>query len=226
MGAIDSYCEALYELAEDDLESIRARVADRLGVSRPAVSEMVNRLEGLGLVATTERGAVVLTPAGLEIAERSVRRHRLAERLLVDVLGLGWAEAHELAATWQHVVDDRVEAAIDRLLDSPRTCPHGNPIPGRPSPEEGVRLSALEGGAIAQVQRITEQLEVAPGMLVALEQVGLIPGTRIRVLSRAPDGTRAVQAARGVISVNEHTADAIVVVPGDLSSISDAIADH
>src|SRR3712207_2368448 len=90
--AFEEYCEAIFELKEDDLEVIQARIAERLGVSRPAVSEMVRRLAGEGLI--TMGGGIRLTDSGVALAERVVRRHRLAERFLTDVLGLGWAEAH------------------------------------------------------------------------------------------------------------------------------------
>ena len=127
--AFEQYCEAIFELDEDDLDVIQARIAERLGVSRPAVSEMIRRMTGEGLVRSA-KGKIKLTPAGMELAERVVRRHRLAERFLTDILGLSWAEAHHEAGKWEHVLSSPVEAAINRLLDNPTTCPHGNPIPG------------------------------------------------------------------------------------------------
>jgi DtxR family Mn-dependent transcriptional regulator len=127
--AFEEYCECIFELHEDELDVIQARIADRIGVSRPAVSEMIKRMEAEGLVATA-RGRIRLTTKGERLAQRVVRRHRLAERFLTDVLGLSWAEAHTEAGKWEHVMSDSVEAAIDRLLGSPTTCPHGNPIPG------------------------------------------------------------------------------------------------
>ena len=127
--AFEEYCEAIYELHEDDVEVIQARIADRLVISRPAVSEMIKRMEGEGLVSTA-KNKIQLTPKGRQLAERVVRRHRLAERFLTDILGLSWAEAHKEAGKWEHVMSDKVEAAMDRILSSPTTCPHGNPIPG------------------------------------------------------------------------------------------------
>src|SRR5690606_7597661 len=100
----------------------------RLEVSRPAVSEMMRRLEHEGLITTA--GGIQLTDAGIVLAERVVRRHRLAERFLTDILQLSWAEAHHEAGRWEHVMSTSVEQAMDRLLGSPTTCPHGNPIPG------------------------------------------------------------------------------------------------
>src|SRR5215207_6587342 len=127
--AFEEYCEAIYELHEDDVEVIQARIAERLEISRPAVSEMIRRLDGAGLV-TIEGGSIRLTTAGNTLAEQVVRRHRLAERFLTDILQLSWADAHTEAGKWEHIISEPVEAAIIRVLGNPTTCPHGNPIPG------------------------------------------------------------------------------------------------
>jgi len=97
--AFEEYCECIFELDEDDVDVIQARIADRLSISRPAVSEMIKRLEVEGLVAS-ERGKIRLTATGTELAERVVRRHRLAERFLTDILGLSWADAHRESGKW------------------------------------------------------------------------------------------------------------------------------
>ena len=126
--AFEEYCECIFELDEDDVAVIQARIAERLQVSRPAVSEMIRRLETEGLITTD--GAIRLTPSGQALAQLVVRRHRIAERFLTDMLGLSWADAHHEAGKWEHVMSDAVEQAMDRVLGSPTTCPHGNPIPG------------------------------------------------------------------------------------------------
>ncbi len=126
--AFEEYCEAIFELNEDDVDVIQARIAERLEVSRPAVSEMIRKLETEGLVDID--GRITLTVDGLRLAESVVRRHRLAERFLTDVLELSWAEAHKEAGKWEHVISTNVEEAMARLLGEPTTCPHGNPIPG------------------------------------------------------------------------------------------------
>src|SRR5690606_8132894 len=113
----------------DDVEVIQARIAERLEVSRPAVSEMIRRLENEGIVEMAGN-TITLTEAGQAVAERVVRRHRLAERFLTDILKLSWAEAHQEAGKWEHIISPTVEAAMTRLLGDPTTCPHGNPIPG------------------------------------------------------------------------------------------------
>lgn len=190
-AAYEGYCEAIYELREDDLDVIQARIADRLKVSRPAVSEMMRRMASEGLVSLD--GGVHLTASGTALAESIVRRHRLAERLLTDVLGLSWAEAHTEANRWEHVLTDRVEAAINRVLGGPTTCPHGNPIPGSAyTAPDTVPLAQLEVGAGFTVSRIPEELEFAPGVLEFLEHNTVQPGREGVMVASSPDGTVTV----------------------------------
>jgi DtxR family Mn-dependent transcriptional regulator len=192
-AAVAAYLEVIFELDEDEIESVQVRIAERLGVSRPAVSEMVRKLRSRGMVQV-ERGRVVLTALGQEHAERRVRRHRLAERFLTDVLSLGWAEAHTEAEAWERVMNARTEAAMARVLGSPTTCPHGNPIPGSGYTDPLAQpLAELLPGARFAVVRITEQLEFIPGMLDALEQAGLLPGANGQLLSSSPDGSLAIE---------------------------------
>jgi DtxR family Mn-dependent transcriptional regulator len=127
--AFEEYCETIFELREDDVEVIQARIADRLELSRPAVSEMIKRMDKADLVHL-DGGSIRLTSDGLALAESVVRRHRLAERFLTDMLGLSWAEAHTEAGRWEHVISPTVEVAMTKALGEPTTCPHGNPIPG------------------------------------------------------------------------------------------------
>ena len=122
------YVEAIYELQEEGIEPIQARIGEWLGVSRPSVSEMVHRMETEGLVAVDR--AITLTAEGRHLAEVVVRRHRLAERFLSEVLGLPWVKVHHEAETWEHMISADVEEAMWRVLGDPKTCPHGNPIPG------------------------------------------------------------------------------------------------
>jgi len=151
--AFEEYCEAIWELKEDQVDVIQARVAERLRVSRPAVSEMIKRMQAEGFV-TVDGTTINLTEAGQRLAERVVRRHRLAERLLTDILGLSWADAHVEAGKWEHVISEPVEEAINRLLDNPTTCPHGNPIPGSGyTPPDVVPLSEVEVGGQFTVNR-------------------------------------------------------------------------
>jgi DtxR family Mn-dependent transcriptional regulator len=189
--AVEDYCEAIFELDEDDINVVQARIAERLSVSRPAVSEMMRRLEADGYLTRDE--GIRLTPAGTAFAERVVRRHRLAERVMTDVLGMSLADAHAEAHKWEHVISPAVEAAMDRVLGHPTTCPHGNPIPGsdyRRSPVD--RLAGLDTGTSFTVERLTEALETDLDPLDYLERSGLVPGRSGIVEARSPDGTVTV----------------------------------
>jgi len=208
--AFEEYCEAIFELKEDDLEVIQARIADRLNVSRPAVSEMIRRLHAEGLVEV--EGGIRLTRDGMALAERTVRRHRLAERFLTDVLGLSWAEAHHEAGKWEHVMSDSVEAAINRLLESPTTCPHGNPIPGSDYLQPDlVALSELGVGDGFTVTRIPEELEFTPGLLEFLETNDVLPGRRGVLTAASPDGTVTVRIDDRIVGIGAFAGSRILV---------------
>jgi DtxR family Mn-dependent transcriptional regulator len=208
--AFEQYCEAIFELHEDDVDVIQARIAERLNVSRPAVSEMIRRMEAEGLVGT-ERG-IRLTAKGTRLAERVVRRHRLAERFLTDILGLSWADAHEEAGRWEHVLSDTVEQAINRLLHDPTTCPHGNPIPGSAyEPPDAVPMSQLPVGRRFTVSRIPEEVEFTPGLLEYLEEASLRPGANGTVAAAAPDGTLTVEIGDRHVGIGEFASTRILV---------------
>lgn len=211
--AFEEYCEAIFELREDDVEVIQARIADRLDVSRPAVSEMIKRMEGEGLI-TIDHG-IRLTDDGMELAESVVRRHRLAERLLTDVLGLSWSEAHVEAGRWEHVISDRVEAAIVKLLGEPTTCPHGNPIPGsKYTAPAAVSLNTLHVGDSFTVSRIPEELEFAPGVLEFLDRSSMRPGKKGTVTAESPDGTTTVEIEGNHVGIGEFAGARILVTTG------------
>jgi DtxR family transcriptional regulator, Mn-dependent transcriptional regulator len=212
--AFEEYCEAIFELREDDVAVIQARIAERLEVSRPAVSEMVRRLESEGLVRIDE-GRISLTGDGHDLAERVVRRHRLAERFLTDILGLSWAEAHKEAGKWEHVISDQVEGAISRVLGEPTTCPHGNPIPGAgyvaPS---AVTLTEIDVGSSFTVSRIPEELEFAPGLLEFLEESDILPGRSGTVTAASPDGTTTVEIDGRHVGIGAFASQRILVTTG------------
>ena len=208
--AFEEYCECIFELDEDDVEVIQARIADRIQVSRPAVSEMIRRLEHEGLV--TNDGAIKLTPAGIKLAERVVRRHRLAERFLTDILKLSWAEAHHEAGRWEHVMSEAVEDAMDLLLGNPTTCPHGNPIPGSDYVATDVRpLADLGVGSAFTVRRIPEELEFTPGLLEYIEECALRPGRNGTITASSPDGTVTVQIDGRHVGVGAFASERILV---------------
>jgi DtxR family Mn-dependent transcriptional regulator len=208
--AFEEYCETIFELHEDDVDVIQARIAERLGVSRPAVSEMIHRLQEQELVEVDK--AIRLTPAGVRLAERVVRRHRLAERFLTDMLGLSWAEAHREAGKWEHIISDSVEQAIVRVLGNPTTCPHGNPIPGTDyHAPDTVTLTDLRPGASFVVSRIPEELEFAPGLLDFLEENAILPGRAGTLTVSSPDGTTTVEIDGRHVGVGQFASSRILV---------------
>lgn len=211
--AFEEYTETIFELAEDDVDVIQARIAERLQVSRPAVSEMIRRMQAADLVIVDVHGQISLTSGGHELATAVVRRHRLAERFLTDILQLSWADAHHEAGKWEHVISPVVETALVRHLGDPDTCPHGNPIPGSSyqRPDGAMTLSLVEGGQGFRVERIPEELEFQEGQLEYLETAGLLPGRTGQVLTAAPDGTVTVMVDDTPVGLSSFAAERILV---------------
>lgn len=209
--AFEEYCECIFELREDGVEVIQARIADRLRVSRPSVSEMIKRLSEESLITVSD-GHIDLTPAGERLALRVVRRHRLAERFITDILGLSWALAHREAGRWEHVMSDEVEAAMSRVLGEPTTCPHGNPIPGSSYTAPAARrLNEMPVGQSFVISRIPEELEFTPGMLDFLERTNLVPGTTATVLTTNRTGEMTVQVDGADVDVDSFACSRIFV---------------
>ena len=194
---LEEYLETIHALVEEGVDVIQARLVERLGHSPQAVSEMVRRLADDGYLTRTGRG-VTLTDQGAKLAASVVRRHRLAERFLVDVVGLPWSRAHLEAGRWEHVISDEVEARFVAILGNPATCPHGNPIPGAPvDPTPQRPLSGVPAGEHVRITRITEQVEMDDEALAYLDANGLVPGCRVSVVARAPDGTVMLTLGNG-----------------------------
>ena len=210
--AFEEYCETIFELEEDNLKVIQARIAERLDVSRPAVSEMIKRMSEEGLLKDGDSG-VVLTTRGMELATRVVRRHRLAECFLTDVLGLSWTEAHHEAGKWEHVISTSVEDAMRKFLEDPTTCPHGNPIPGSDykEPKNMAHLNDLTAGSDFVVERIPEELEFTDGLLEFLEEAEIKPGNTGRITAVSPDGTTTVEIGGNHIGVGSFASERILV---------------
>jgi DtxR family Mn-dependent transcriptional regulator len=209
--AFEEYCECIFELHEDNLDVIQARVADRLSVSRPSVSEMIKRMEAEGLIRL--RGTkIVLTDEGNVLATKVVRRHRIAERFLTDILGLSWATAHHEAGKWEHVLSAEVEAAMNRVLKNPTTCPHGNSIPG--SAHREVHMTSLADIQIGRpyiVGRITEELEHTSGVLEFLESVHLVVGSTATVTARGDDGKITLLIENDEVTIDSFIGNRVLV---------------
>jgi DtxR family Mn-dependent transcriptional regulator len=186
--AIEDYLAAIYVLEREGLRVISARVAEHVGVSPVTMHEMVRRLVHSGYVSVDRKKRLRLTPEGRRVAESVYRRHTLAERLMTDVLGLDWAQAHREAHRFEHVITPLVEERLIELLKHPQTCPHGNPIPGMRVPlvEESVPLSTVAEGSTVEMARISEDAERDSQLLGYLEKHGVKPGTRMVLTQVAP----------------------------------------
>jgi len=211
------YLEALYEMAEEGLPTQQARLAEWLDVSPASVSEAVKRLGKRGLVETGGDRHLRFTSEGERIAEALVRRHRLAERFLVEVVGLPWHLAHEEATDWGRVISERVEERMADMLGDPATCVHGNPIPGTSHPVDQSDLRPLHevrAGTRARLERLTEDLELDLDVMRFFEESGLMPDAKIKVLAVAPDGTMTLEVAGEKVGLGSHLADNLWVRVG------------
>jgi DtxR family Mn-dependent transcriptional regulator len=208
---VEEYLSTILELSVDGAPVISARLCEHLGRSAPTVKEMVDRLEDLGYLYRDGR-SLVLTPSGLEVAERVVRRHRLAERLLHDVIGLEWHKVHVEAGRWEHVISDEVEEKLLSLLGDPATCPHGNPIPGSKNAtlEPTGMLSECLSGTQHEIVRIAESIEHDDEMMTLLGEAGLIPKAQVRVV-RLSKASVWVEGPEGMIELPIHCAQGVLV---------------
>lgn len=190
----EMYLRTVLELIEEGQTPMRARISERLGHSGPTVSQTVARMERDGLMLVRDDRMLELTEEGLLQATRVMRKHRLAERLLADVIGLDWEDVHEEACRWEHVISEKVERQILKLIKTPDRSPYGNPIPGleelgltaNPDFHDGVVtiLSVLGDSGKATnltLKRIGEPAQVDPEFLAQLKAVGLVPGAEIDV---------------------------------------------
>jgi len=188
----EMYLRTILELEEEGIVPLRARISERLGHSGPTVSQTVGRMERDGLVVVTDDRTLELTGEGRSKAVRVMRKHRLAERLLADVIGLEWEYVHEEACRWEHVMSEQVERKLLDMLGHPTVSPYGNPIPGLE--ELGARSGAFQGGVVnvvdllasriddtkpvtASIRRLAEPAQVDPELLRELDAAAVRPGS-------------------------------------------------
>jgi len=195
----EMYLRTIYELVEEGIVPLRARIAERLHQSGPTVSQTVARMERDGLLTVEGDRHLQLTDEGLRLATRVMRKHRLAERLLTDVIGLDWELVHEEACRWEHVMSDTVEKRLLDLLGDPTESPYGNPIPGldelggKPADEDfmaGVQsltAAATSERATVLVRRISEEMQKDESLMSALRRVGATPDQTVAIKA-TPDG--------------------------------------
>ncbi|MFN8070774.1 MAG: metal-dependent transcriptional regulator [Mycobacterium sp.] len=190
----EMYLRTIYDLEEEGVVPLRARIAERLEQSGPTVSQTVSRMERDGLLRVAGDRHLELTEKGRRLAVSVMRKHRLAERLLVDVIGLPWEEVHAEACRWEHVMSEDVERRLVQVLDNPTVSPFGNPIPGlaqlglddpgsEPDRAELVRLTELPvGDSVAVVVRqLTEHVQGDVALIGRLKEAGVVPNARVLV---------------------------------------------
>lgn len=198
---VEEYLTTIYELAEDGITVIQARLAERLGYSAPSVWEMMKRLVGEEYV-TIDGREITMTKKGRMLAESVVRKHRLAERLLTDVIGLPWHKAHAEAGRWEHVISDEVEERLRIILSDPSTCPHGNPIPGtKPDRIKLFALSQAKPGDSVRLERVTETIEIDDDAMTYLADNKFITGSVGSIRAKAPDGTMSVAVGKATVAL-------------------------
>jgi DtxR family transcriptional regulator, Mn-dependent transcriptional regulator len=210
------YLEALYEMAEEGIPTQQARLAEWLGVSPASVSEAIKRLIDRRMLVHKDRRLLAFTKEGQKTAEVFVRRHRLAERFLVEVIGVPWHLAHEEATHWGPVISDHVEERLIEILRDPPTCVHGNPIPGSKNPVDHKDLLPLHDAPTEKrlrLERLTEDLELDLSVMRFFEESGLLPGAELRILSEAPDGTLTLEISGDQVALGPHLADNLWVRP-------------
>ena len=214
IDATEMYVRTVWELEEEGITPIRARLVDRLGLSAPAVSETVARLEAEGLMHVSDDRTLELSEQGRALAMSVMRKHRLAELLLTDIIGLEWEQVHNEACRWEHVISDAVEQRLIALLDNPATCPHGNPIPGSGRADEQplqTMSEAAGGDGSVTVRRISEKLQGDVNAMRFLRTHGLQPGATA-TLRTSPAGVLADVAGQAV-EVPSSTAAHVYVTP-------------
>ncbi|MEV6555095.1 iron dependent repressor, metal binding and dimerization domain protein [Nocardia sp. NPDC051756] len=188
----EMYLRTIYDLEEEGVVPLRARIAERLEQSGPTVSQTVARMERDGLLLVAGDRHLELTEKGRGMAVAVMRKHRLAERLLVDIIGLDWQNVHAEACRWEHVMSEDVERRLVEVLNHPTTSPYGNPIPGldelgivpqNHAEETLVRLSDLPHGQVhaVVVRRLAEHIQTDPEVIGQLREAGVVPDARVTV---------------------------------------------
>jgi DtxR family Mn-dependent transcriptional regulator len=221
----EMYLRTIYELIEDGVPPLRARIAEQLGHSGPTVSQTIARMERDGLVIVDIDRTLRLTAAGEETAVRVMRKHRLAERLLTDIIGLELPHVHDEACRWEHVMSERVEKRVLELLGEPAVSPYGNHIPGleelgiepasagqQPSHELSV-LEAMESDVTsATLVRIGENPQTLADFLAIAVEIGLLPGASVTL--ERHDERISISTDRGTVEIPGDAARHLFVVQG------------
>ncbi|MDQ2637016.1 MAG: FeoA domain-containing protein [Actinomycetota bacterium] len=220
----EMYLRTIYDLEEEGVVPLRARIAERLDQSGPTVSQTVSRMERDGLLHVAGDRHLELTEKGRQLAVAVMRKHRLAERLLVDVIGLPWEEVHAEACRWEHVMSEDVERRLVQVLNNPTTSPFGNPIPGLS--ELGlagsafgadqlnlVRLTELPAGmpVAVVVRQLTEHVQGDADLISRLKDAGVVPNARVTVQTNDNGGVMIVIPGHEQVELPHQMAHAVKV---------------
>ncbi len=217
---IEEYLEAIYNMDMEGEVVIGARLAEKFRVKAPTVTEMLQRLEKAGYVTMDAHRRVALTASGVELAEAVLRRHRLTERFLTDMLGMEWHQVHEEACRLEHNISGAVEKRVIAALGFPTTCPHGNPIPGYVTDargylaRNGARRLPDTGGAPMRILCVSEVVEDEEDIIRRLHDFGLTPGAEIAWQGESDTG-RVVLASGRALAITPSLAHALWVIPAD-----------
>ena len=218
----EMYLRTIYDLEEEGVVPLRARIAERLEQSGPTVSQTVSRMERDGLLRVAGDRHLELTEKGRALAIAVMRKHRLAERLLVDVIGLPWEEVHAEACRWEHVMSEDVERRLVQVLNHPTTSPFGNPIPGlselgvaSPAIDDVnlVRLTELPSGMPVGVvvRQLTEHVQGDAELIARLKEAGVVPNARVTVESNASGGVTIMITGHEQVTLPHQMAHAVKV---------------
>src|SRR6266700_5215615 len=209
-ATVEEYLETMYKMNMEDAVVIGARLAEKFRVAPPPVTEMLKRLVRDGYVEMDQKRQVKLTEAGNQAAEAVLRRHRLTERFLVDMLGMQWHQVHEEACRLEHFISGAVESRVIASLDTPTTCPHGNPIPGVvPSARNylkdhhAVRLSTVPVEQTATILLISEVVEDEEALIMYMHEKGLTPGIQVQVIDQGSFNVET-QTENVLLDVNHY----------------------
>lgn len=218
----EMYLRTILELEEDGVVPLRARIVEILNQAGPTVSQTIARMQRDGLVELGSDRSLQLTEQGRAQATAVLRRHRLAERLLVDVIGLDLELVHDEACRWEHVMSEHVERRVVELVPDATVSPFGNPVPGladlgvdvtaRDEIAGEIPLHAIRAGGTFRVTRLGEPVQSRPGMLGEMIAAGITCGAEVAV-TPSPDGTYTVTGARGAMSLSDPHTRHLLVVP-------------
>ena len=219
----EMYLRTIYDLEEEGVTPLRARIAERLEQSGPTVSQTVSRMERDGLLHVAGDRHLELTEKGRALAVSVMRKHRLAERLLVDVIGLPWEEVHAEACRWEHVMSEDVERRLVKVLDDPTVSPFGNPIPGlsllgldvftQRHEANLVRLTELPAGSPSAVvvRQLSEHVQGDAGLIGRLKDAGVVPNARVQVVTNPTGGVTVIVSGHESVDLPHEMAHAVKV---------------